>query len=66
MTLARNPKNNIKFWRQELKMSQWDLSHLTGIARWKMQLIECDHKEPTEDELKKISAVLKVKKELIK
>ncbi|MCK6598845.1 MAG: helix-turn-helix transcriptional regulator [Bdellovibrionaceae bacterium] len=49
---------NIKELRRDKKISQWFLAHKTGISRYRIQLIEATYAIPTNDELKKINAVL--------
>jgi len=47
----------IKFWRQELRLNQYEVAGATGVPRWRIQLIESGHK-PTEEEAKQIASFL--------
>jgi len=50
--------NEIKYLRLELRVNQYELAEATGIKRWKIQLLESGHIEPTEDELTALGRVL--------
>jgi len=56
---AKKMINNIKYWRQELLLSQFDLAMMTGIPRWRIQLLEQGYSKPTEAETELLQELFK-------
>lgn len=55
--------NLLKEAREIGGLSQWDLTRISGVGRYKIQLFEMQCADPTESELKKIKrAILNFKK----
>lgn len=51
----------LKIIRIKRGITQWDLSHKTGIRNYKISLFENGHIEPNKEEKKKLAKALKVK-----
>lgn len=53
---------NIKFWRRERGLSQYQLADLSGVARHRIQIHEQGLLELTIDEVQRLCAVLGIVK----
>ncbi len=52
--------NKIKKRRLDLELTQFDIEKLSGISQTKISLIENDYREPSPEEKKKLSRILRV------
>jgi cytoskeletal protein RodZ len=52
--------NTLRHYRELLHLSQYELSAITKIPRYRLQLLDSSLYEPTNKEFKKISAVLEM------
>ena len=52
--------NNIRFWRLERGLSQFDLVQASGVPRYAIQLFEMGHKQPTADQVLAIAEAMGV------
>ena len=51
-------KNKLRFWRQERGISQFDLSAITGIPRYLIQLFELGVKYPEKTHQQNLASAL--------
>lgn len=52
--------NKFKKARLECELTQWELSLITGIGRYLIQLIEAGHKKPNQKQASELAKVLKI------
>lgn len=52
---------NLRYWRNDRQLSQFELAEVTGIGRAVIQLIEQGIRQPKPDELERLSEALGVK-----
>lgn len=55
--------NRLRAWRIDRNLSQYDLSAVTGIPRWRIQLLESAIQIPNKDEVENLAQALGLKPE---
>jgi transcriptional regulator with XRE-family HTH domain len=56
----------VKFFREERKLTQFELSDLVGMSQKTISIIEANQRDVSDDELKKFSQVLMVPENILR